>query len=101
MQYLVQAGDTLFTIAAKLYGDGNLWTRIRDANPGVDPNNLQLGQQLQIPDASPIPTPSPIPVGSSTYKLVGYFENWCTGTFYLSWCQIDVIKGVKPFSANV
>lgn len=47
--YTVQSEDTLFIIAERFYGDGNQWTRIRDANPGIDPNNLQIGQQLNIP----------------------------------------------------
>jgi LysM repeat protein len=50
--YTVQSGDTLFRIAEKFYGDGNQWTRILDANPGIDPNNLQIGQQLQIPSTT-------------------------------------------------
>jgi hypothetical protein len=32
--YTVARGDTLWSIAADTYGDGALWGRIRDANPG-------------------------------------------------------------------
>jgi nucleoid-associated protein YgaU len=48
-QYTIQPGDTLVKIAERVYGDGNQWTRIRDANPGIDPNNLRIGQQLTLP----------------------------------------------------
>jgi nucleoid-associated protein YgaU len=48
-QYTVQSGDTLVKIAEQFYGNSSLWTLIRNANPGIDPNNLQVGQQLQIP----------------------------------------------------
>jgi nucleoid-associated protein YgaU len=48
-QYTVQSGDTLRSIAQRFYENRTLWTLIRDANPGIDPNDLQIGQQLQIP----------------------------------------------------
>ncbi|MBL7133087.1 MAG: LysM peptidoglycan-binding domain-containing protein, partial [Phycisphaerae bacterium] len=31
------------------YGDGSLWTKIKQANPGVDPNDLKVGQVIKIP----------------------------------------------------
>jgi LysM repeat protein len=48
--YIVVSGDTLSIIAEKYYGDRNQETRIRDVNPGIDPNNLQPGQRLYIPE---------------------------------------------------
>jgi nucleoid-associated protein YgaU len=48
-QYTVQSGDTLRSIAQRFYENRTLWTLIRDANPGIDPNHLRIGQQLQIP----------------------------------------------------
>ena len=50
--YTVQAGDTLPSIAAQLYGDANKWTLIYDANRstiGEDPNVVQPEMQLTIP----------------------------------------------------
>lgn len=49
-QYTVQAGDTLFSIAQHFYKDGNLWGKISTANNNVNPNSLQTGIVLQIPD---------------------------------------------------
>ena len=48
-QYTVRSGDTLASIAQRFYGASTLWTLIQAANPGIDPNNLQIGQQLKIP----------------------------------------------------
>ncbi len=48
-QYTVQSGDTLRSIARRFYENRTLWTLIRDANPGIDPTDLRIGQQLQIP----------------------------------------------------
>lgn len=53
--YTVQAGDNLVSIAFKT---GLTWWRIRDANPGVNPNALSAGQVITIPskdDNLPLP----------------------------------------------
>ena len=47
--YTIQSGDTLFIIAQKFYGDGEQWERIQQANPGIDPGNLAINQQIVIP----------------------------------------------------
>ncbi len=49
--YAIQSGDTIWTIAAK---SGRNVDEILAMNPGVRPETLQLGQQLQLPAA---PTP--------------------------------------------
>lgn len=55
-EYSVVAGDTLWELAEGAYGDGSLWTLIRDANAeniGFLPNGQQsliyAGQTLVIP----------------------------------------------------
>jgi nucleoid-associated protein YgaU len=51
-EYVVQAGDTLRTIAAQEYGDPTLWQRVYQANLDVIGNNpdaLQPGMRLRIP----------------------------------------------------
>jgi 5'-nucleotidase len=47
--YTVKKGDTLYGIARARYGDGKQWKRIAEANPGVDPNKIKVGQTLVIP----------------------------------------------------
>ncbi len=46
--HTVEAGDTLFDIAQAYYGDGDQWPKISAANGNIQPQSLQLGQQLQI-----------------------------------------------------
>ena len=48
--YTVEAGDTLESIAAEVYGDGSRYTLIAEAND-VDPTALEPGQELRIPPA--------------------------------------------------
>jgi nucleoid-associated protein YgaU len=49
VRYTIQKGDTLYDIAIDHYGAGRYWTRIRDANPGIDPNRLKVGQIILLP----------------------------------------------------
>ena len=47
--YVVLRGDTLGRIAQKVYGNGHNDTVILDANPGLDPRKLVVGQVLKYP----------------------------------------------------
>src|SRR5690554_1979488 len=44
--YTIRAGDTFFTLAQRF---GTTVQAIQQANPGVNPNNLQIGQVICIP----------------------------------------------------
>jgi preprotein translocase subunit SecG len=48
--YTIGRGDTLATIATKLYGDPKKWTAIAQANPGLNPDRVKVGQVLKLPD---------------------------------------------------
>lgn len=47
----VAKGDTLWKIAERYYGDGNLYTNIFEANRDMlnDPDAIKIGQKLRIP----------------------------------------------------
>lgn len=50
--YTVRSGDSLSTIAKRVYGDSSKWRQIYDANKaaiGSDPNKLKVGLVLVIP----------------------------------------------------
>lgn len=48
-RYTIKKGDTLYSIARNRYGDGKQWTRIAQANPGIDPQKLAVGQVIILP----------------------------------------------------
>lgn len=47
--YIIQRGDTLSSIAAKLYKDPTQWRAIAEANKIINPRNLEPGRSLVIP----------------------------------------------------
>jgi LysM repeat protein len=53
---VIRAGDTLFSIARRL---GTTVAALLAVNPGIDPNNLQVGQVICLPVPAPGPVPCP------------------------------------------
>lgn len=83
--YVVQSGDSLWKIAQKYTGDGSRWKElyampVNAKTIGPDPNKINMGQKLVIPDSWPssggatlpsvtppiIPLPAPGPAVPST-----------------------------------
>ena len=50
VNHTVQRGETLFSIAEKYYGDGYAWVKIKEYNPWVDQERLNIGEIIHIPD---------------------------------------------------
>ncbi|MFM8641241.1 MAG: LysM peptidoglycan-binding domain-containing protein [Phycisphaerales bacterium] len=48
--YVIKSGDTLEAIARAQLGDGQKWRQIASATPGLNPNNLKVGQSITIPE---------------------------------------------------
>jgi len=54
--YTVASGDNPWKISARIFGNGKYAQKIVDANPGVNPARLRIGQKINIPavaDATP------------------------------------------------
>jgi LysM domain len=81
VSYTVQPGDTLWSIAQRVYHDGD-FTRIFDANRGkiTSPGLIFPGQVLSIPaplapvpaQAAPSPAPAPLPAA----QVIGPGGTW-------------------------
>lgn len=47
--YTIRKGDTLWSIAQRMYGNGQKWVDIAQANQSIDPKKLAIGQQITLP----------------------------------------------------
>jgi len=56
--YVVRAGDSLWKIASKAYGDGARWPLISEANKLKNPRLLYVGIKLKLPPTS-VPAKTP------------------------------------------
>lgn len=56
--YTIQPGDTFSSIAAALGTDVQT---LEGLNPGVVPEDLQIGQVINVPAGSPVPSPPSLP----------------------------------------
>ena len=61
--YVIKSGDTLYKLAITYDTTVEAIMRI---NPGVNPNNLQIGQRICIPEGG---TPTECPIGTFAYTI--------------------------------
>jgi LysM repeat protein len=68
-QYSIQRGDTYYSIGKQF---GVSMQAIKDANPGVEPTRLQVGQTINIPSPTPVAPEALAPVvsGEIIYTVV-------------------------------
>ncbi|MEM6461729.1 MAG: 5'-nucleotidase C-terminal domain-containing protein [Pseudomonadota bacterium] len=50
--HVIAAGDNLWNLARRYFGDATRWGEIAEANPDKNPSNLTVGQELSIPSQS-------------------------------------------------
>lgn len=62
--YTIKSGDTLYELARR---NGTTVQAITSINPGINPNNLRIGQVVCIPGAVP---PQPIPCPNGFYYTI-------------------------------
>lgn len=65
--YTVKAGEYLEDIALSELGSRGAWKKIVDANPGIDPKKLRVGQKLVIPGKSAPAESAPAPKTPSSF----------------------------------
>ena len=99
--YTIRSGDTLWLISQRYYTSTSA---IMAANPGLKPNNLQVGQTICIPSRRaprpPVPTPpsgggpSRCPVGLRTYTIQRNDTLWQIAQRYCT--TVDSIMTLNP-----
>jgi nucleoid-associated protein YgaU len=76
--HVVKTGESLWSIAEQAYGSGFNWTDIAEANDIENPEMIEIGQSLQIPDVTPKITTSTVTELSKTSSEI----NPIVGTSY-------------------
>ncbi len=89
--YDVQQGDTLFTIAAREYGDGNLFSVIAAQNHLADPDLVQVGQELLIPYVTYRHLVSAADSSAARKQITQHYYNTTDTNVQLIW---EVVNGV-------
>lgn len=81
--YEVKSGDTLWSIAEKIYGSGYNWVDLVKANKLSNPSVIEAGTKLNVPEVQKITTVSIQPVqnnspsiSSDSYKVVEGDNLW-------------------------
>ncbi|MCG0274900.1 MAG: LysM peptidoglycan-binding domain-containing protein [Thermosediminibacteraceae bacterium] len=65
-RYTIRSGDTLYSIARRY---GTTVSALINANPGIDPNNLRIGQQILVPTTG---LATPIFRGNSAKRMIAF-----------------------------
>ncbi|MBX3355125.1 MAG: LysM peptidoglycan-binding domain-containing protein [Phycisphaeraceae bacterium] len=71
-EYIIIEGDTFTSIAEEYFGDRRKVVLIVEANPGVDPNRLAVGQRIRLPaQDTPLPASATTPAAGSGSGTAG------------------------------
>lgn len=78
LKYTVMSGDSYYSIATNINACAGCTAQsIEEANPGLNPNSLQIGQVITIPAGGHVDPPGP-PIDA---KYIGYWcKTWDPGT---------------------
>jgi hypothetical protein len=109
-QIVVQAGDTLRSIAQRIYGNGNLWYVIAEANALEDDSDLVAGATLTAPevktssnDASTFKPYNPSEITGPTSPGLPYIEppsdSGCGTLGMIIMVVVAVVVSVVTFGA--
>jgi nucleoid-associated protein YgaU len=105
--HVVAKGETLGDISKAYFGTTTKWKQIVEANPGVRPENLKVGQSLAIPDlpvAAPGATAAPIGGNTYTVKSGDTLESIAASTLgkKSAWKQIvEANPGLQPTALRI
>jgi LysM repeat protein len=84
--YTIKAGDTFYAIAQRY---GITVAALMNANPGVDPNSLLVGQVICIPTA-----PGTCPAGTTAYTIKAGDTLWALARRYNT--TVEAIMAANP-----
>jgi len=106
--HTVANGELLGDIALKYYKSSKQWRKIAEANPGIDPKNLKVGQKLIIPgvEAKPVANTTVVAApGERTYTIKSGDTLYVVAKKELGsasrWKEIEKLNGVSSNELHV
>ncbi|MBA3707813.1 MAG: LysM peptidoglycan-binding domain-containing protein [Planctomycetes bacterium] len=107
--HVIAKNETLAEISQKYYGTAKNWKKIVDANPGLDPKSMKVGQKITIPAiTATTPTPGTTPVagaGEHTYTVKSGDSYYTIAKKELGsasrWKEIEKLNGIGPEELHV
>ncbi len=88
--YTIRSGDTFWVLAQRY---NTTVEAIQRVNPGVNPNNLQIGQVICIPGGT-TPPPGRCPAGSFSYTIRSGDTLWVLANRYNT--TVQAIMAINP-----
>ena len=89
--YTIRSGDTFWVLAQRY---NTTVEAIQRVNPGVNPNNLQIGQVICIPGGTTPPPPGRCPAGSFSYTIRSGDTLWVLANRYNT--TVQAIMAINP-----
>jgi nucleoid-associated protein YgaU len=105
--HTVANGELLGDIALKYYKSSKQWRKIAEANPGIDPKNLKVGQKLVIPGLPAKTSAAPLVAGAGerTYTIKSGDTLYLVAKKELGsasrWKEIEKLNGVSSSELHV
>jgi nucleoid-associated protein YgaU len=105
--HTVGNGELLGDIALKYYKSSKQWRKIAEANPGIDPKNLKVGQKLVIPGLAAKTSDAPVVAGAGerTYTIKSGDTLYLVAKKELGsasrWKEIEKLNGVSSSELRV
>ena len=93
INHTVKRGETLFSIAETYYGNGYEWVKLKEYNPWVEDDKLNVGEIIHVPEPKQMPGVAAAAGGGQTsFNLAG-------PRVLFSW--IPKFSGVSLFGRNL
>ncbi|MFC0271140.1 peptidoglycan-binding protein [Metabacillus herbersteinensis] len=101
--YIIQEGDTFWSIAHKDGAGGVTVDDLIKSNPGVDPTELKIGQKIifgKISTPKPVSKPQSSSINQSGNSNIKAFQTWLN-TNYRTDLVVDGVNGPKTKTAAI
>ena len=102
--HIVSRGETLWSISQKYFASGYHWVDIKKANSLSDPDKIEAGMKLLLPDMEPQALiTEEKPISDNTYKVVKGDSLWSIAvrSYGDGFKWVEIARGNKLVNPNI